>query len=67
MKSAAGDDDDREYPCLVRVTDGDKAQFSTKVRLIQSKLITNLEIKFVYCTGRTRATRLIPRNIWKPP
>ncbi|KAF7347245.1 Signal recognition particle, SRP9/SRP14 subunit [Mycena venus] len=30
MASAAGADDEREYPCLVRVTDG-TAKFSTKV------------------------------------
>ncbi|KAJ6541671.1 signal recognition particle, SRP9/SRP14 subunit [Mycena capillaripes] len=31
MVAAAGSDDDREYPCLVRVTDGGAAKFSTRV------------------------------------
>lgn len=32
MAPVQGVDDDREYPCLVRVTDGGTAKFSTKVR-----------------------------------
>ncbi|KAJ7894563.1 signal recognition particle, SRP9/SRP14 subunit [Mycena leptocephala] len=31
MAPVEGVDDDREYPCLVRVTDGGTAKFSTKV------------------------------------
>ena len=31
MKEGDGDDQSREYPCIVRVTDGEKAKFSTKV------------------------------------
>ncbi|KAJ8581265.1 signal recognition particle SRP9/SRP14 subunit [Rhizopogon salebrosus TDB-379] len=31
MKEGDGDDQSREYPCIVRVTDGKKAKFSTKV------------------------------------
>jgi len=31
MKEGDGDDETREYPCIVRVTDGKKAKFSTKV------------------------------------
>jgi hypothetical protein len=31
MKEGDGDDQSREYPCIVRVTDGKKVKFSTKV------------------------------------
>jgi hypothetical protein len=44
MKEGDGDDQSREYPCIVRVTDGKKAKFSTKVHdsLLQgSTILTN--------------------------
>jgi hypothetical protein len=31
MKEEDGSDGSREYPCIVRVTDGKKTKFSTKV------------------------------------
>lgn len=31
MKHEGGDEDIREYPCLVRVTDGKEVKFSTRV------------------------------------
>jgi hypothetical protein len=34
MQSAGGDADAKEYPCLIRVTDGKKAKISTQVREI---------------------------------
>ena len=61
MESA---DSDKEYPCLIRVSDGDKVKFSTKVCLIQSNLVIN---SYIYHIGRTGPIRRIPRNLWKPP
>jgi Signal recognition particle 14kD protein len=35
MKSAEKDLDDRQYPCLLRVTNGKETKFSTKVRFLR--------------------------------
>ena len=34
MKNADIDSDDREYPCLIRATDGKEIKFSTKVSFV---------------------------------
>ena len=49
-----GDDDTREYPCLIKVTNGKKDQFSTKVSFgalqVQSVQSTNHRSTLINCT-----------------
>jgi hypothetical protein len=50
MSDAQQDTDTREYPCLIRATDGRQVQFSTLVVAIKT-IITHLELMFVSVPG----------------
>jgi signal recognition particle subunit SRP14 len=49
MAQADGAEDTREYPCLIRVTDGGSAKFSTRVRAIH-RFTLNSRLTFPSCT-----------------
>jgi hypothetical protein len=55
-------DDSREYPCLVRVTDGKETQFSTHVRIFPRHMVIQAEppiaIDYIRGTGQ------VPQRLW---
>jgi hypothetical protein len=59
--------DDREYPCLVRVTDGHDAVFSTHVRLHSIILHTTSSNLLIHNLGPLIRRRSLPHRLWHPP
>lgn len=54
--------DTREYPCLLRVTDGGKNNFSTHVRIRSSSITQRLLID-LYGIGQFQSTAEVPRGV----
>lgn len=48
MKIEEGASDTREYPCLVRATDGKSAKFSTRVSLVLSVIFPSFQSQFSF-------------------
>lgn len=60
-------DDTREYPCIIRVTNGEELKFSTHVRTLSMNRIDRWQIESLYFhhTDNIRATRQVSQRVWR--
>jgi hypothetical protein len=60
-----GSDDTQEYPCIVKVTDGGKSNFSTKVCIYsRTPILYLIALEF---PGRLKRAQQILRGLWLIP
>ena len=61
-----GLDDTQEYPCIVKVTDGGKNNFSTKVRIHPRTpdSVPHIALEFI---GSLRGAQQVLRGLWLIP
>ena len=58
------DDDDKEYPCLIRVTDGKETKLSTVVRLFESLRLPYLHHAHHVSSGSANGAGEVPCRVW---